>query len=77
MIENTRREKQSPVIEESRALERFLKFYPPQYFGKPNSKQEMETWIDQMENIFAVLNYEDMRKVKFATFKQQGPARDW
>jgi hypothetical protein len=30
-----------------------------------------------MENIFVVMNYEDLRKVQFVTFKLLVPARDW
>jgi hypothetical protein len=77
MIENTRCEEHRSVAEEDQALERFLKFHPPQHFGKPDSKHEAKTWIDQMENIFVVFNYRDLRKVQLAIFRLPGLARDW
>jgi hypothetical protein len=58
-------------------LERFLKFYPPQLYGKPDSEEEVEVWVDQMKDIFVALSYEDQRKIQFATFRLRGPARDW
>jgi hypothetical protein len=30
-----------------------------------------------MEDILAVLNYGDQRKVQFTSFRLQGPAQDW
>jgi hypothetical protein len=63
--------------EGDRALERFLRFHPPQYYGKPGSEQEVETWVEQIEDIFAALHYGDQRKVHFASFRLQGLAQDW
>jgi hypothetical protein len=40
-----------PDTGEDRALEHFLKFNPPHYSGKPNTVQEAESWIEQLENI--------------------------
>jgi hypothetical protein len=61
---------------EDRTLERFFKFNPPQYSGKPNTIQEVESWIEQLENVYVVLKYEDLRKVHFASFRLLAPARD-
>jgi hypothetical protein len=77
MTDNTRCEEHRPINEGDHALEKFLKFHHLQYFGKPDIAQEVRNWIDQMENIFAVLNYEDLRKVQYATFRLLGPAQDW
>jgi hypothetical protein len=59
------------------ALERFLKFKPLLFIGKPNLEWEAETWVEQMEDIFVVLRYSDQRKIKFAAFRLEGPVRDW
>jgi hypothetical protein len=48
LTKNTRCGEHRPVNEGDQTLEGFLKFYPLQYFGKPDSEQEAETWIDQM-----------------------------
>jgi hypothetical protein len=59
---NSHCEENQPVNEQIQALERFLNFYTPQYSRKPDTEQEIENRIDQMENIFVVVNYEDLRK---------------
>jgi hypothetical protein len=73
----THRDEHRLETEGDQALKKYLEFCPPQFYGKPNSEQETEAWIDQMEDIFTALNYADQKKVQFATFIQQGPARDW
>jgi hypothetical protein len=45
MTGNTRRKEHGLVNERDRALERFLKFHPPQYFGMPDMVQEAENWM--------------------------------
>jgi hypothetical protein len=77
MSQSNRRKEHRTQTEGDRALERFLRFHPPQYYGKPRSEQEAETWVEQIEDIFAALHYGDQRKVQFASFRLQGPARDW
>jgi hypothetical protein len=52
VMRNTRRMEPKSINKKDRALERFLKFYPPQYYGKPDTALGSEkNWIDQMENI--------------------------
>jgi hypothetical protein len=77
IYQNNCREKHRLETEGDWALERFLKFNLPQYFGKHGSEQEAETWVEQMEDIFVTLNYGDQRKFQFASFKLQGLARYW
>jgi hypothetical protein len=69
VTEPTRHAEPESNTGEDRALERFLKFNPPQYSGKPNTVQEAESWIEQLKNIYAALKYEDLRKVHFASFR--------
>jgi hypothetical protein len=61
MSQNNRLEGRQQETEGDRALERFLKFNRPQYFRKHSTKQEAETWVEQIENIFAALNYGDQK----------------
>ena len=59
------------------ALERFLKFQPPIFFGETDQDQKADLWMDQLEDIYAALQYTDEQKVNFAAFRLRGPARDW
>ena len=58
------------------ALERFQKFNPPTFDGG-SGEEVAERWIETMEKIYQALNYSDERKVMFAAFQLEGPARDW
>jgi hypothetical protein len=64
-------------VEVGQFLDRFLQCHPPQFLPIPNKKQEAELWIEQMEEIFTVLNCTEQRKVQLATFQLQGPAQDF
>jgi hypothetical protein len=59
------------------ALERFLKFQPPTFYGAAKQDQQAEQWIEQIEDIYKTLQYTESQKVKFATFRLKGPARNW
>jgi hypothetical protein len=50
-------------VEVDQALEIFLKFHPLQFYGKLDQEQEVELWKEQMEDIFAALNYTDQWKI--------------
>jgi hypothetical protein len=71
------REEHCPETKGDQVLERFLKFNPSPFHGRPDSEQEAEAWVKQMEDMFAALNYANQRKVQFVTFRLRGPARDW
>jgi hypothetical protein len=49
VTEPARHAEPEPDTREDRALECFLKFNPPQYSGKPNTVQEAESWVEQLE----------------------------
>ncbi|XP_071906070.1 uncharacterized protein [Coffea arabica] len=65
-----------PVDSDDRALERFLKFGPPKFYGGPEP-EVAEGWWERITEIFAALNYTEERKVTFATFQFEGAARSW
>jgi hypothetical protein len=71
-----RQEEYRAKLGEDLALEQFLKFHLPLFQRKTDSERKVETWIEQREDIFTVLNYLDRWKVQFAAFRLQGPARD-
>ncbi|XP_071905605.1 uncharacterized protein [Coffea arabica] len=65
-----------PVDPDDRALERFLKFGPPKFYGGPEP-EVAEGWWERITEIFTALNYTEERKVTFATFQFEGAARSW
>ncbi|CAH2812408.1 MAG: hypothetical protein CBHOC_5398 [uncultured Caballeronia sp.] len=61
---------------EDRALERFQRFGPPKFHG--GSEPEMaENWMERISDIFATLDYTEDRRISFASFQFEGPARAW
>ncbi|XP_027155850.1 uncharacterized protein LOC113756359 [Coffea eugenioides] len=65
-----------PADSDDRALERFLKFGPPKFYGGPEL-EIAEGWWERISDIFAALNYSEERQVTFATFQFEGAARSW
>nr|XP_027098834.1 uncharacterized protein LOC113718113 [Coffea arabica] len=65
-----------PTDSEDRALERFLKFGPPKFYGGPEP-DIAEGWWERISDIFAALNYTEERQVTFAAFQFEGAARSW
>nr|XP_027122097.1 uncharacterized protein LOC113739047 [Coffea arabica] len=65
-----------PIDIEDRALERFLKFGPPKFYGGPEP-EVVEGWWERISNILAALNYAEERQVTFAAFQFEGAARSW
>ncbi|XP_071902694.1 uncharacterized protein [Coffea arabica] len=65
-----------PIDTEDRALERFLKFGPPKFYGGPEP-EVAEGWWERISGIFAALNYTEERQVTFAAFQFEGAARSW
>ena len=58
------------------ALERFQKFRPP-IFNEEMGDEVAEKYIETMEKIYKALKYSDGRKVAFAEFQLEGPAKEW
>nr|XP_027098980.1 uncharacterized protein LOC113718264 [Coffea arabica] len=65
-----------PIDSEDRALERFLKFGPPKFYGGPEP-EVAEGWWERISDIFAALNYTEERQVTFAAFQFEGVVRSW
>ncbi|XP_071928152.1 uncharacterized protein [Coffea arabica] len=65
-----------PIDTEDRALERFLKFGSPKFYGGPEP-EVAEGWWERISDIFAALNYSEEKQVTFAAFQFEGVARSW
>ncbi|XP_073017797.1 uncharacterized protein [Primulina eburnea] len=59
-----------------RALERFLRFKPPKFEGKPDSCQA-ESWLSKINKIFSILKYPKEQKVNFSTYLFEEAAHNW
>ncbi|XP_075479353.1 uncharacterized protein LOC142520235 [Primulina tabacum] len=59
-----------------RALERFLRFKPPKFEGKPDAYQA-ESWLSKINKIFSILNYSEEQKVNFSTYLFEEAAHNW
>ena len=69
-------DRNGPDAPDDVALERFLKFRPPTFSGDMGI-EIAEKWIDSMEKIYKTLKYGDERKVAFAEYQLEGPAKEW
>ncbi|XP_040988929.1 uncharacterized protein LOC121236544 [Juglans microcarpa x Juglans regia] len=57
-------------------FEQFNRTHPPTFDGRGNANAA-EYWIQDIEEIFGVLDCTDQQKVKFAAFKLSGEAKRW
>ncbi|XP_040996031.1 uncharacterized protein LOC121242204 [Juglans microcarpa x Juglans regia] len=57
-------------------FEQFNRTHPPTFDGRGNANAA-EDWIQDIEEIFGVLDCTDQQKVKFAAFKLSGEAKRW
>ncbi|KAL3741036.1 hypothetical protein ACJRO7_022195 [Eucalyptus globulus] len=57
-------------------VEQFLKLKPPKFSGT-GSPEEAEQWIDEMERIFRLLDYNDAEKITLAEYQLEGNAKFW
>ncbi|KAI5678579.1 hypothetical protein M9H77_09529 [Catharanthus roseus] len=73
----TRRNERVPVTGADEALERFLKFRPPEFYGDVEQEIKAELFLEQLNDIYDTLKYEDALRVTFAAFRLRGMAKDW
>ncbi|KAI5648925.1 hypothetical protein M9H77_34930 [Catharanthus roseus] len=55
----TRRNERVPVTGADEALERFLKFRPPEFYGDVEQEIKAELFLEQLNDIYDTLKYED------------------
>ncbi|KAI5671623.1 hypothetical protein M9H77_11987 [Catharanthus roseus] len=73
----TRRNERVPVTGADEALERFLKFRPPEFYGDVEQEIKAELFLEQLNDIYDTLKYEDALRVTFAAFRLRGMAKNW
>ncbi|KAI5667361.1 hypothetical protein M9H77_17214 [Catharanthus roseus] len=59
------------------ALERFLKFRPPEFYGEVEQETKAELFLEQLSDIYDTLKHEDILRITFAAFRLRGMAKDW
>lgn len=59
------------------ALERFLRFRPPKFYGEAEQEIKAELFFEHLTDIYDTLGYDDVRKVTFAAFPFKRTTRDW
>ncbi|KAI5663636.1 hypothetical protein M9H77_22959 [Catharanthus roseus] len=65
----TRRNERVPATGADEALGRFLKFRPPEFYGEVEQEIKAELFLEQLNDIYDTLKYEDGLKVIFAAFR--------
>ncbi|KAI5668046.1 hypothetical protein M9H77_17899 [Catharanthus roseus] len=73
----TRRNERVPATGADEALERFLKFRPPEFYGDVEQEIKVELFLEQLNDIYDTLKYEDALRVTFAAFRLREMAKDW
>ncbi|KAI5683458.1 hypothetical protein M9H77_04686 [Catharanthus roseus] len=73
----TRRNERVPATGADEALERFLKFQPPKFYGDVEQEIKAERFLEQLNDIYDTLKYEDALRVTFAASRLRGMAKDW
>ncbi|KAI5681969.1 hypothetical protein M9H77_03197 [Catharanthus roseus] len=73
----TRRNGRVPAVGIDEALERFLKFRPPEFYGEAEQETKVELFLKQLNDICDTLRYEDALRVTFAAFTLRGTAKEW
>ncbi|KAI5672740.1 hypothetical protein M9H77_13104 [Catharanthus roseus] len=71
----TRRNERVPAIGIDEALEQFLKFRPPEFYGEAEQETKAELFLEQLNGIYDTLRYEDTLRVTFVAFRLRGMAK--
>ncbi|KAI5681103.1 hypothetical protein M9H77_02330 [Catharanthus roseus] len=59
------------------ALEQFLKFRPPEFYGEVEQEIKVELFLEQLNDIYDTLKYEDAMRVTFVAFRLREMAKYW
>ncbi|KAI5656417.1 hypothetical protein M9H77_25210 [Catharanthus roseus] len=73
----TRRNERVSATGADEALERFLKFRRPEFYGEVEQEIKAELFLEQLNDIYDTFKYEDALRVTVAAFRLQGMAKDW
>ncbi|KAI5648663.1 hypothetical protein M9H77_34668 [Catharanthus roseus] len=70
------RNERVPAIGTDEALERFLKFRPPEFYVEAEQEIKAELFLEQLNDIYDTLRYEDALRVTFAAFRLRRMAKN-
>ncbi|KAI5652411.1 hypothetical protein M9H77_29598 [Catharanthus roseus] len=73
----TRRNERVPTTIADEELERFLKFRPPEFYREVEEEIKAELFVEQLNDIYDTLKYEDALRLTFVDFRLRGMANDW
>ncbi|KAI5673208.1 hypothetical protein M9H77_13572 [Catharanthus roseus] len=73
----TRRNERVRATGADEALERFLKFRPPEFYEEVEQEIKVELFLKQLSDIYDTLKYEHALRVTFTAFRLRGMAKDW
>ncbi|KAI5671792.1 hypothetical protein M9H77_12156 [Catharanthus roseus] len=73
----TRRNERVRATGVDEALERFLKFRPPEFYGEAEQETKAELFLEQLSDIYDTLKYEVALRVTFVAFRLRGMTKDW
>ncbi|KAI5657953.1 hypothetical protein M9H77_26746 [Catharanthus roseus] len=65
------------LLETSMATRRNERFRPPEFYREAEQEIKEELFLEQLNDIYDTLRYEDALRVTFAGFRLQGMAKDW
>ncbi|KAI5663957.1 hypothetical protein M9H77_23280 [Catharanthus roseus] len=72
-----RRNERVPAPGADEALERILKFLPPEFYGEVEQEIKDELFLKQLNDIYDTLKYENDLRVTFVAFRLLRMAKDW
>ncbi|KAI5653439.1 hypothetical protein M9H77_30626 [Catharanthus roseus] len=71
------RNERVPATGADEALERFLKFQPSEFYGEVEQEIKAKLFLEQLNDIYDTLMYEDALRVTFLAFRLRGMEKDW
>ncbi|KAI5676751.1 hypothetical protein M9H77_07701 [Catharanthus roseus] len=78
MSENSQSRQSEPTREATPRPEQAThKFRPPEFYGDIEQEIKAELFLEQLNDIYDTLKYEDALRVTFAAFRLRGMAKDW
>lgn len=66
-----------PPVDNTNYAQDFISFDPPAFDGSSDDIEVAYEWIEDLESIFKILQFEDEQRVRSAVFRLKGHARYW
>ncbi|KAI5672228.1 hypothetical protein M9H77_12592 [Catharanthus roseus] len=78
MSESSQNRQSEPMREATpRPGQATYKFRPPEFYGDVEQETNAELFLEQLNDIYDTLKYEDALRVTFTAFRLRGMAKDW